>query len=249
MSLAGSIAVVTGASSGIGEAIALELASRGARLTLTARRMDRLETLSARITGDGGEEPLLVSADLRKDQDIAAIFEQTRARWGGLDILINNAGLGRKASFHDGATEDWREMLEVNVLALTVACREALGSFDEKRGGHIVNVSSMAGHRIPPRGGFYAATKFAVRANPQCLRQELRGLDSPTRVSEITPGFLPTEIHEVFYRGDAEQVAAGLPDYRVLDPRDVAASVIHILEAPDHVAIHDVLIRSNEQES
>ena len=111
MSLAGSIAVVTGASSGIGEAIALELASRGARLTLTARRMDRLETLSARITGDGGEEPLLVSADLRKDQDIAAIFEQTRARWGGLDILINNAGLGRKASFHDGATEDWREML------------------------------------------------------------------------------------------------------------------------------------------
>ena len=249
MSLAGSIAVVTGASSGIGEALALELASRGARLTLTARRMDRLETLSARITGDGGEEPLLVSADLRKDQDIAAIFEQTRARWEGLDILINNAGLGRKASFHDGATEDWREMLEVNVLALTVACREALGSFDEKRGGHIVNVSSMAGHRIPPRGGFYAATKFAVRAITEGLRQELRALGSPSRVSEISPGFVTTEFHEVFYRGDAEQVAAGLPDYRVLDPRDVAASVIHILEAPDHVAIHDVLIRSNEQES
>ena len=249
MSLAGSIAVVTGALSGIGEALALELASRGARLTLTARRMDRLETLSARITGDGGEEPLLVSADLRKDQDIAAIFEQTRARWEGLDILINNAGLGRKASFHDGATEDWREMLEVNVLALTVACREALGSFDEKRGGHIVNVSSMAGHRIPPRGGFYAATKFAVRAITECLRQELRALGSPSRVSEISPGFVTTEFHEVFYRGDAEQVAAGLPDYRVLDPRDVAASIIHILEAPDHVAIHDVLIRSNEQES
>ena len=205
--------------------------------------------LSARITGDGGEEPLLVSADLRKDRDIAAIFEQTRARWEGLDILINNAGLGRKASFHDGATEDWREMLEVNVLALTVACREARGSFDEKRGGHIVNVSSMAGHRIPPRGGFYAATKFAVRAITEGLRQELRALGSPSRVSEISPGFVTTEFHEVFYRGDAEQVAAGLPDYRVLDPRDVAASVIHLLEAPDHVAIHDVLIRSNEQES
>ena len=249
MNLEGSIAVVTGASSGIGEAIALELASRGARLTLTARRMDRLETLSARITGAGGEEPLLVSADLREDQDIAGIFEQTRERWGGLDILINNAGLGRKATFHDGATEDWREMLEVNVLALTVACREALGSFDEKKGGHIVNVSSMAGHRIPPRGGFYAATKFAVRAITECLRQELRGLDSPTRVSEISPGFVTTEFHEVFFRGDAEQVAARLPEYRVLDPGDVAASVIHILEAPDHVAIHDVLIRSNEQES
>ena len=249
MNLEGSSAVVTGASSGIGEAIALELASRGAHLTLTARREDRLEELGGRITSTGGEAPLLVAADLRKAEDITRIFDGSRARWGGLDILINNAGLGRKASFHDGATEDWREMLEVNVLALTVACREALGCFDGERGGHIVNVSSMAGHRIPPRGGFYAATKFAVRAITECLRQELRALGSPSRVSEISPGFVTTEFHEVFYRGDAEQVAAGRPDYRVLDPRDVAASVIHILEAPDHVAIHDVLIRSNEQES
>ena len=107
----------------------------------------------------------------------------------------------------------------------------------------------MAGHRIPPRGGFYAATKFAVRAITECLRQELRALRSPSRVSEISPGFVTTEFHDVFYRGDAEQIAERLPDYRVLDPQDVAASVLHILEAPDHVAIHDVLIRSNEQES
>ena len=142
MNLAGSIAVVTGASSGIGEAIALELAARGVRLTLTARREDRLEALGGRISSRGAEAPLLVAADLREAEDIGRIFEESRARWGGLDILVNNAGLGRKAGFHDGATEDWREMLEVNVLALTVACREALASFDKDRGGHILNVST-----------------------------------------------------------------------------------------------------------
>jgi len=188
-------------------------------------------------------------ADLRQAEDIGRIFEESSEHWGGLDILVNNAGLGRKAGFHDGATEDWQEMLEVNVLALAVACREALGRFDRQKGGHIVNVSSMAGHRIPPGGGFYAATKFAVRAITECLRQEFRTLGSPSRVSEISPGFVSTEFHEVLYRGDAEKIAAGLPQYRVLDPGDVAASVVHILEAPDHVAIHDILLRSNEQES
>lgn len=249
MDLKGSKAIITGASSGIGEAIALELAARGARLTLTARRGDRLEDLGGRITAAGGEAPLLVTVDLRCAEDIGRIFEESGARWGGLDILVNNAGLGRKADFHDGATEDWREMLEVNVLALTVACREALRCFDADRGGHILNVSSMAGHRIPPQGGFYAATKFAVRAITECLRQELRALGSPSRVSEISPGFVTTEFHEVFYRGDEEKITARLPQYRVLDPQDVAASVVHILEAPGHVAIHDILIRSNEQES
>lgn len=249
MELKGSRAVITGASSGIGESIALELAARGASLTLTARRGERLEDLGSRITAAGGEAPLLVVADLRRSEDIGRIFEESVTRWGGLDILVNNAGLGRKAGFQDGATEDWREMLEVNVLALAVACREALGCFDSRKGGHIVNVSSMAGHRIPPQGGFYAATKFAVRAITECLRQELRALGSPSRVSEISPGFVATEFHEVLYRGDAEKIAAGFPEYRVLDPQDVAASVVHILEAPAHVAIHDILIRSNEQES
>ena len=249
MNLEGCTAVVTGASSGIGEAIALELASRGVRLTLTARREDRLDDLGGRIAARGAEAPLLVAADLREAEGIGRIFEESRARWGGLDILVNNAGLGRKADFHDGSTEDWREMLEVNVLGLTVACREALASFDKGRGGHIVNVSSMAGHRIPPGGGFYAATKFAVRAITECLRRELRAMGSSSRVSEISPGFVTTEFHDVFYRGDEKKIAERLPDYRVLDPQDVAASVLHILEAPAHVAIHDVLIRSNEQES
>ena len=148
-----------------------------------------------------------------------------------------------------GVAEQYLVVAGLNVLALAVACREALGRFDRQKGGHIVNVSSMAGHRIPPGGGFYAATKFAVRAITECLRQEFRTLGSPSRVSEISPGFVSTEFHEVLYRGDAEKIAAGLPQYRVLDPGDVAASVVHILEAPDHVAIHDILLRSNEQES
>lgn len=139
-------------------------------------------------------------------------------------------------------------MQEVNVLALAVACREALARFDGDRGGHIVNLSSLSGHRVPASGGFYAATKFAVRALTESLRQELVARGSRTRVTAISPGFVRTEFHDELY-GDEEERAARFPKYRVLDAGDVAASVIHVLEAPANVAIHDVLMRSQEQTS
>lgn len=246
MELRDKVAIVTGASSGIGEAVAMALASRGARLTLTARRQARLEKVAERIRADGGEV-LVVPADVRSEPELTGVFESSQVKWGRLDVLVNSAGLGRAASLHDGATEHWREMLEVNVLALSIATRDALRRFDPEGSGHIIHISSLSGHRVPPKGGFYPATKSAVRALTEALRLEMRERGSRHRVSSVSPGFVDTGFIEGYHHGDAEKARATRARCRFLDPADVARSVIHALEAPDHVAVHDVLVRCTEQ--
>ncbi len=238
--------LITGASSGIGEATAVAIGARKAKVTLVARRRERLEAVAERVTRAGGEA-LVAPADVRGEDELRSAFDASMAHWGRLDVLVNSAGVGRSASLLTGETEEWREMVEVNVLSLSAATREAIARFDEKRGGHIVHISSLSGHRIPPKGGFYAATKFAVRALTEALRLELRAAGNPTRVSSISPGFVATD----FFLGlDVEaqaKIRATRESVRFLDPEDIAASIVHVLEAPPHVAVHDVLLRSSEQ--
>ncbi len=245
MTLQGKRALVTGASSGIGAAVAKAFGARGMRVALTARRQEKLEAVAASVRAAGGEA-LIVPADVRNEAELLRVFERASASWGGLDVLVNNAGLGRIASMHDGKTEAWREMLDVNVLALAIATREALARFPAS-GGHIINIGSMASHRIPPKGGFYGATKFAVKVITEITRRELRARQSPTRISQISPGFVETGFFEVL-TGDkqkAEQVIAGVG--KVLSPEDIARSVLHVLDAPAHVSIHDVWLRPTGQ--
>lgn len=249
MELKDRIAIVTGASSGIGAATAVALARRGTKVTLNARGRARLDEIGKKIQAAGGE-CLTVPADVTVERDAVALFERSFAHWGDLDILVNAAGIGRRATLHEGRTEDWRAMLETNVLALCTTTREALRRFDETRGGHVVHVSSLSGHRVPAGGrggGFYAATKFAVRALTEALRGELRARGSRTRVTEISPGFVATNFFEEYFGGDRERTQETLTRHRILDADDVAAAVIYVLEAPEHVAVHDVLLRSNEQ--
>jgi len=245
---AGKVALVTGASSGIGAAVARDLAGAGLRVAACARRADRLEALAAEAAGAGGEV-LAVPADLRSEESIAALFGRVRATWGGVDVLVNNAGLGRKAPLVSGATEAWREMLEVNVLALCVCTREAVADM-RARGdrGHVVHVSSMSGHRVPGGSGVYSATKFAVRALTEGLRQELRGLGSAIRVSAVSPGFVETEFAANYHQSEA-RARETYGRYKVLEAGDVAAAVRWALDAPDHVQVHDVLVRPTEQAS
>ncbi len=247
MSLRGKVAIVTGASSGIGAQVARDLGSRGARLTLLARREDRLRAVARDIESGGGVAPLVVETDLRDEAAILASFESSQTHWGGLDVLVNNAGLGRSTTWHDGETDEWREMLDVNVLALSIAAREALRRFPTS-GGHVVNVSSLAGHRVPPDEGFYAATKHFVRGMTESLRMELRARGSRTRVGSVSPGFVDTGFDEVFH-SDPVARAGHRPSYRMLEPADVSAAVLYLLEAPPHVAIHDVQLRPSEQDS
>jgi NADP-dependent 3-hydroxy acid dehydrogenase YdfG len=238
---------VTGASSGIGAETARALATAGAAVTLGARRVDRLEALAREIAAAGGRVAVQAT-DMRREEDIRRLVTIACDRFGGVDVLVNNAGLGRAAPLASAATELWREMLEVNVLGLCIATREAIQDM-ERRGvaGHVVHVSSMAGHRIPgPDSGVYAATKFAVRALTEALRQELRARKSTIRVTAVSPGHVLTEFAEVFTgrSGADQEIASRL---RILEPCDVADAVVWVVTRPAHVEVHDVLVRPTAQ--
>jgi NADP-dependent 3-hydroxy acid dehydrogenase YdfG len=189
------------------------------------------------------------TVDLRDTDAIVQLFDAVRKRWGGVDVLVNNAGLGHAGKLTDGDTEEWREMLEVNVLALCVATREAVRDM-RARGddGHVVHISSMAAHRVPRGSGVYSATKFAVRSLTEGLRAELRELSSAIRVSAISPGFVETEFAELYHKStDAAKRTYGR--YQVLAPEDVADAVRYVLGAPKHAQVHDILMRPTHQES
>lgn len=242
------VALITGASSGIGQAIAQSLAQAGYRVALCARRQDRLEALQADLTATGAEV-LIQPTDLRQEADILALFDRIRQTWGGVDVLVNNAGLGYKAPLISGATAAWREMLEVNVLALCICTREAIQDM-QGRGdrGHIIHIGSMAGHRVPGGSGVYAASKFAVRALTEALRLELRATQSQIRISAISPGYVETEFAEKYHQNPAaaQEIYGQFP---VLQPQDVANAVTYILQQPAHVQVHDLLLRPTNQSS
>lgn len=239
------VALVSGASSGIGRAIATALARGGMRVAVCARRRDRLEALR----GELGDRVLPIEVDVRDEDQVRGAFEAVRAAWGGVDVLVNNAGLGHAAPLVSGETAKWREMLEVNVLALAVCTREAVADL-RRRGaeGHIIHISSMSAHRVPPGSAMYSATKFAVRSLTEGLRTELRQLELPIRVTAISPGFVETEFAE-HYHGSREAAEQTYSRYKVLEPGDVAEAVAYILAQPAHVQVHDLLMRPTEQPS
>lgn len=238
------IALVTGASSGIGRETARQLAASGLKVVVCARRRERLDELAAEL----GARCLPLAADLRRDTDIATLFSKIREQWGGVDVLVNNAGLGRRAALLDGDVEDWREMLDVNVLALASCTKEAVADM-RRRGddGYVIHIGSMSGHRVgAPGGGFYAGTKWMVRALTEALRVELRAIESGIRVTVISPGFVETEFAERF-SGDAEAARATYSRFPCLQSEDIAATILHLLSQPAHVELHDVLMRPTQQ--
>jgi NADP-dependent 3-hydroxy acid dehydrogenase YdfG len=242
----GRVALVTGASSGIGRAIAAGLAEAGMKVAVAARREDRLRAL----TGEFPQAELLTHpTDLRDEASIDALFARIRDQWGGVDVLVNGAGLGYLAPLTSGSTEDWRDMLEVNVLALCICTREAIGDM-RARGddGHIIHISSMSGYRVPSGSGVYAATKHAVRALTEALRRELREMRSGIRVTAISPGFVETEFAAGYHRSEvAAQATYGR--FPVLQVDDIARSVAYVLAQPAHVQVHDILLRPTQQDT
>jgi NADP-dependent 3-hydroxy acid dehydrogenase YdfG len=225
------------------------LVGAGMRVATCARRIEAMDALRSEMGHAAGDRLLTIPADLRREADILAMFERVRGQWGGVDVLVNNAGLGHKAPLASGATEHWREMLEVNVLALCVCTREAVSDM-RRRGvdGHVIHVSSMAAHRVPSESGVYSASKYAVRALTEGLRQELRELGSGIRVTSVSPGFVETEFAARYHKSeDAARSAYGR--YPVLQPEDVSNAVLYALTQPAHVQIHDILMRPTAQAS
>lgn len=245
--LVGRVALITGASAGIGAACARELSRAGMTVVLCARRRDRLDALAAELRLAGGCVHVR-QIDLRDTGAIVEMWEGLRAEVGGMDVLVNNAGLGRRAPLASGETEHWREMLEVNVLALCVCTREALKDLEASGfAGQIVHIGSMAGHRVPPGSGVYSATKHAVRALTEGLRQELREKGSPVRVACISPGYVETEFAQVYALGDEDAAARTYGRFACLQPGDVAEALMYLLSQPPHVQVHDVLMRPTDQ--
>ena len=224
-------ALVTGASSGIGKAIATALLEKGMTVIGLCRSVDQLPD---------GVKPL--ACDLRDESAIKAAFESLEK----LDILVNSAGLAYLSRICDGNPSDWDEMWRVNVHALGLCSQLSLALFPEG-GGHILNLSSMSGHRVPPTGGFYASTKFAVRAISEALRAELKNTGNKTRVSCLSPGFVDTPLLEKYFAGREDQLAETRANIDMLTPEAIADAALHILTSPASVEINDVLLRSADQ--
>ena len=239
MKLKNKTALITGASSGIGAACAKALANNGAKVVLTGRNQTSLEQLSEEIGGR------YMMADISQNDEVIKLFDEIGE---SIDILVNNAGIAPKASIIEGKIESFEDLLRVNVLAVVHCCQLAIKKFDPSTGGQIINISSMSGHRVPPSGGFYAATKFAVRAITEALRYELKIQKNKTRVSMISPGFVDTPLLDNYFKGSEEKLSELRERLEMLKPEDVADSLIHILESPNHVEIGDIMMRPRDQE-
>lgn len=244
--LAGKVAIVTGASSGIGEATALALAAEGAAVAIAARRRDRLEALATRISAQGGTV-LSVTADVSDEAQIADLVSKTQAEFGRIDILVNNAGVMLLGMIDGANTEDWRRMININVLGLMYATHAVLPVMKEQGVGHIVNISSVAGRVANAGTGVYNASKWAVGAFSEALRKEV--YQNNIRVTIIEPGLVATELPQhITDVGAKERAANFYGSLKNLDSEDIANAIAYAVTQPPHVNVNEILIRPTEQE-
>jgi 17beta-estradiol 17-dehydrogenase / 3beta-hydroxysteroid 3-dehydrogenase len=191
-----------------------------------------------------------IKCDLRKDEDISAMFSQIRSQFGRLDICINNAGLANNASLIDGSTDKWREMVDVNIIALSIVTREAVQLMIEKNinDGQIIQISSMSGHRVVANKEthFYSATKHAVKALTEGLRQEMRERKLGIRVCEISPGMVKTEFASRLHN-DKELADKIYSSIECIQSEDIAQVVLNVIKMPPHVEVNEVIIRPTQQ--
>ncbi|XP_045613500.1 dehydrogenase/reductase SDR family member 11 [Procambarus clarkii] len=245
----GRVALVTGASTGIGAGISRRLVEAGMKVVGAARNEERLQALERELANKPGSFTP-VKCDISKDDDVLNLFATIKQKFGGVDVCINNAGMTHGHSLLEGTTEEWREMLDINVVGLCLCTREAVASMRARNvdDGQIIHIISTSGHRVAqvPAGHFYAGTKFAVTALLEGLRQELRDAKSHIRIAGISPGLVETEFASRLFKDDAEAKKV-FSSIKGLQADDVASSVIHVLSAPPHVQIHDIIVRPTEQ--
>ena len=242
--LEGKVVAITGASSGIGEATAVALAQAGARVSLGARRADRLETLVEKI---GADRALAIETDITDEEQARRFVQRTKDELGSVDVLINNAGVMLLGLVLMQSSDDWRRMIEVNQLGLLYCSHEALGVMTEQGGGHIINVSSVAGRIAALGSAVYNMTKWGVNGFSEALRQE--GVHVNVRVTVVEPGFVDTELQghnenpAVVEAMNKAQEDIG----EVLQAHDIAQAILYAVSQPPHVAVNEVLVRPTKQ--
>jgi clavulanate-9-aldehyde reductase len=243
--LSGQVVAITGASSGIGEATALAAAGLGAAVSLAARRAERIDALAQRIN-DAGGRAIAIPTDVSREDEARAFVQRTRDELGRLDALVNNAGVMLLGPIAGADTEEWRRMIDVNVYGVLYCTHAALPILREQgEGGHIVNVSSVAGRRATAGSGVYNLTKFGVNAFSEALRQET-ALEN-IRVTIIEPGAVATELREHNRPEIQEQMNERFKGVTPLQAVDIANAIVYALGQPEHVSINEVLVRPTKQ--
>jgi NADP-dependent 3-hydroxy acid dehydrogenase YdfG len=243
--LNGKVAVVTGASSGIGEATVRALAAEGAAVVAGARRKERLDGLAGEIN-EGGGRSIAVECDVSDEEQAHGLVRRAVEEYGRIDILVNNAGVMLLSTVGKGLSDQWRQMFEVNVMGVLYVTDAGTTVMKEQGSGHIVNVSSLAGRKVTrDSSGVYAGTKFAVHAISEGLRQEL--LQDNIKVTIVAPGAVDTELPDHITDEDARESLSGLMSLERLRPEDIANAIVYAVTQPGRVSVNEILIRPTQQ--
>ena len=242
--LDGKVAVVTGASSGIGEATAEALAKEGAIVVIAARREERLQDLKQKIE-DTGTRALVVQCDVADEEQAHELIRKANEELGHVDILVNNAGVMLLSKVEKGLSDEWRQMFDVNVMGLLYVTDAAIEVMKEQGSGHIVNISSVAGRRSNPMTGVYSGTKYAVNAVSEALRGELA--EDGIRVTIVEPGAVATELPDHISDDEAQEQISGITSIETLEAEDIANAIVYATGQPQRVNINEILIMPTEQ--
>lgn len=240
------MALITGASSGIGYATALALSKAGAKVALGARRTDRLESIKKQITSNGGEV-LVQKLDVTKKEQCDSFVDSVIKYWKTVDILINNAGIMPLSFFKNLKVSEWDQMIDVNIKGVLYCTAAVIQEMITKKSGHIVNISSVAGRLVFPSASVYCATKHAITAFSEGLRQEF----SPRyniRVTSIEPGVVSTELTNTITDKSLEGFVEKSKKMESLKAEDIANAILFALESPSYVNVNEILIRPTIQE-
>ncbi len=243
--LEGKVAIITGASAGIGEATAIALAAEGVKVVLVARRSDRLHAVAEKILATGGEA-LAIVADITDSTQIHSVVEKTKTVWAQIDILVNNAGIAVVGEIAQSNPDDWRRMIDLNVIALMNFTHAVLPLLQSQGSGHIVNISSVAGRTVRSGIGGYNVTKWGVNAFSEALRQEVSHQN--IRVTVIEPGLVNTEINDHITDPIARQRSEERrKSITPLESEDIAAAIVYAVTQPTRVNVNEILIRPTTQ--
>lgn len=240
------IVFITGASSGIGEACAKAFAQQGSRLIICARREKQLQALAHTLQKQYGKAVLPLTLDITDNKLVKTALSQLPASYQPIDILVNNAGLAKGLdSFQDGNIDDWEQMIDTNIKGLLYITKAIIPSMLKRNSGHIINIGSIAGHTVYPKGAIYCATKHAVNVINKGLKLDLFG--TKIRVSSVDPGIVKTEFYEVRFSGDKTKANAVFEGMTPLSALDIAETILFCATRPPHVNISEIILLPTDQ--